>query len=567
MKLSLFVIPLLSLFPAILHAQESGVDLIPASAAAVIRIQAPEQISADLVDFINKIQPGFGGLAEAQLPSAFGQLIRNPQMVGVDQSKDWYVCLFVAEASQPQAVLVLPTTDNEEAKGAMEQSFEFIEHEGWLICSREGQHLDEFGDRKDDKQEGGLNFLDDHTKSMLMKGHVGVAVNAVQLRETFADELNSAEERLEELLQMMGDQIRQANPSMDLEYVLGLYRDVGRALLQAVNDSESYALSIEVTDDALRIDQLLTVAKETRTAAFFATQPVSDMARMKSLPDGLLGYMAVHGNPEALLNWSKTIVNTMIKDEEQRKLTLSGLESLNNADFGTLAAGGDMLAEEDAALRYFSIAEISPAQLMRDMMKTLGNGVEYEIAGIKQQQSFEADVEKIGDQSVDIHRFKQTIPDGLDPTGMQKKINEKLYGTDGIVQRILFKENVVFQTMGGGLDSMKQLVAASEWDDEILLSARARQHEQANLVILADLPASILKMAKLIIGTGSLPIPIQTEQLDGLELPPSYAGFSLAMAENRLTTSTNISVESFQGFVRIAMFFQQMRQQQIQQQQ
>jgi hypothetical protein len=59
-----------------------------------------------------------------------------------------------------------------------------------------------------------------------------------------------------------------------------------------------------------------------------------------------------------------------------------------------------------------------------------------------------------------------------------------------------------------------------------------------------------------------LPIPIQLEQIEGLDLPTSYSGFSLAMEGNRLSTTTNISVESFRGFVQMAMFVQQMRQQQ-----
>ncbi len=289
MRLSVRLISLYTLFLPTLSAQESGFDLIPETAAAVIRIQAPEQITADLVEFINKVQPGFGGLAEAQLPMAFGQAIKNPQLAGVDQSKDWYVAFFIDDSGQPQGVIVLPVTDSDEAKGAMEHVFEFVEHEGWLICSPEGRFFDEFEELKGGKLKSAASLLDDQLEAIVMKGHVTFAVNAVLLRETFADELNSADDRLEELIQMMGEQIKQASPSMDMEYVLDMYRDLGKAVLQAVNDSESYALSIEVTDDALKIDQLLTVGKETDTAAFFATQPVSDMPTLKSVPEGLMG--------------------------------------------------------------------------------------------------------------------------------------------------------------------------------------------------------------------------------------------------------------------------------------
>jgi hypothetical protein len=562
MRMSLRLIPLLTLLLPAVNAQESGLELIPETAAAVIRIQAPEQITADLVEFINKVQPGFGGLAEAQLPMVFGQAISNYQLAGIDQSKDWYGGYFIDESGQPQGVLVLPVTDSDEAKAAMEHAFEFVEHEGWLICSPEGRFFDEFEELKGGKLKSAASLLDDRLEAIVMNGHVTFALNAVLLRETFADELNSAEDRLEELIQTMGEQIQQTSPSMDMEYVLDVYRDLGKTLLQAVNDSESYALSIEVTDDALKIDQLLTVGEETATAAYFATQPVSDMASLKSVPEGLMGYMGIHGNPESLLTWSKSVVEKVIKNEEQKTLTLKALESLKEAKFGTLAAGGDLLPEEETAMRYFSVTEIAPTQTIRDMMKSMGNGVTYEVAGIEQQLTYEPDAEKIGDQSVDIYRFKQTIPDGLDPTGMQKKINEKLYGPDGMVQRLVLKENVMLQTMGGGLDAMKQLVGSADWKDETLLSARARQHEKANVIVLMDLPNSIYKFAKLIIGTGALPIPIQSEQVEGLELPVSYAGFSLAMEENRLSTTTSVSVESFQGFVRMAMFVQQMRQQQ-----
>lgn len=220
MRISWSLISLVMVLLPTLEAQESGLDLIPETAVAVIRIQAPEQTTADLVEFINKVQPGFGGIAEAQLPMLLGQAIQNPQLDGVDQSQDWYVALFVDESGETKGVLLLPVTDKEEARSAMEQTFEFIEHDDWLICSPEGRHFDEFESLKSDKLDSAASVLDEQTKSLLQKGHLGVAVNALLLREAFADELNSADDRLEELLQAMGEQIKQTNPSMEVGYVL-----------------------------------------------------------------------------------------------------------------------------------------------------------------------------------------------------------------------------------------------------------------------------------------------------------------------------------------------------------
>ena len=70
------------------------------------------------------------------------------------------------------------------------------------------------------------------------------------------------------------------------------------------------------------------------------------------------------------------------------------------------------------------------------------------------------------------------------------------------------------------------------------------------------MPNSLYQMAQTIISTNALPLPIKAEQLDGLELAPSYAGFSMAAGENSLEARGCISVEGFQSFVRLATFIQ-----------
>jgi hypothetical protein len=123
----------------------------------------------------------------------------------------------------------------------------------------------------------------------------------------------------------------------------------------------------------------------------------------------------------------------------------------------------------------------------------------------------------------------------------------------------VLKDNLILQTMGGGIDSMKRLLASTQWSDAKLLAARARQHEKANLLMLVDVPNSVLKFAKLILGTGVVPIPVQPQQLDGLVIAPSYAGFTMAAEKGQLTARTSIPLETFQGFVQISLFVQQLR--------
>ncbi len=539
-------------------AQEAPLGMIPASAAVVIRLQAPETAAGDLRAFLNKVQPGIGDLAGAQLPSALGQMISNPALAGVDQSRDWYFAVFVDGLGPPENVLLLPAADVAELKKAMGPEYEFVEKDGWLACSTEDRYHDAFEQCVSGAVESIAARIDERTTSALMSGHLGVVVNAAVLRESFAEELDSAEERLEGLIQIIAQQLRNASPGMDMDYVFDIYRDAGKFLLQGVRDSTSMALSVKVTDSTLQIEHLLSVTADTATDAFFQTQPVNDLARLTTVPEGMAGYVAIHGNPLVLLDWSERLVSRMLSDEEQQEKMAKSIAIMRQAKFGAIAGGGDLLPDKDPALRYYAVSEISPPSVMAETMQLFATGIDYDIAGIQVSSTLQTDAESIDGQSISIFQMEQTIPPELDPTGMQKALNEKLYGTDGIVQRIALKDDLVLQTMGGGTESMKRLLTSTGWSDPKLLEARARQHEQANLLILVDVPNSVLKFAKLILGTGAVPVPVQPEQLDDLVISPSYAGFSLAVEKQRLSARTSIPLETFQGFVQIGQFIQQL---------
>ncbi len=559
MRISTFFIVVFALVAQVAIAAENPLDMIPASASVIVRLQAPETMIEELGSFIDKVQPGFGNVAKAQLMPALGQAISNTSLDGVDITRDWYVAIFIDEDKEPKSVLLIPTTDVAEVKEAMGSAFEFIEKNGWLVCTNVDQYHDEFKKCLSGEADSVSKKFDERTKAALMSGHLCAAVNVGAVRQAFEEELSSAEGRLEDLIQAMGQQIKAASPETDMGYVLDMYRDMGKLVLQGAQDSNSAVISIRVTNKALQIDQLLTVDENSKTDAFFRTQPVGDMARLGSIPEGLPGYAAVHADPAIMLDWSERVMSSMFKDKEQKEKATQSLAIMRKAKFGTIAGGGDLLPDEDAALRYFAMSEISPSSVVLDAFKAMGSGMEYEIAGIVQKQSFEMNAEKIDGQSVNVFRMQQTMPPSLDPTGMQKAINEKMYGPDGIVQRIVVKDDVALQTMGGGTDSMKQLMTAKNWSDPLLLEARARQHEKANLIMLVDVPNMVQKFATLILGLGVIPFPIQPEQLDGLEIAPSYSGFSLAVEKQRATARTCVPVETFQGFVQIGIFVQQLR--------
>jgi len=541
-------------------AQEaSPLEMVPQNATVVVRLAAPETTFTSLEEFVNRIQPGFGGVAKIQALNALGQAIFNPEFRGVDQTKDWYLVISVEGVNSQDAFLIVPVTDAQQMKDAAGDRLQYLDKDGYVVCAKNEASIKAVQECLDGDVDSFTTQLDQRSTVQFMKSQLGVAVNAPSLKQAFASELDSAEDTLDAAIDKMGEQMTQGNPELDFAYVLDMYRDFGRVILQAVRDSQSAVVAINVTDEALEIEELLTVAEGSATDKFLQTQPTSDMARIRSLPAGQLSYWSLSGDPKVLLNWSRKLLSQVYKEEAAKETGLKMLALVEEMEFGATSGGiGIQSDTADGALHFYGASEISPAAKMREAFGLIGEGLEYNVGGIRQTQSFEAAAETIDGQPVDLFRMKQEVPAALDPTGLQKALTDKLYGPDGMTQRIMVKDNVMFQTMGGGLESMKELLSEKPWSDAKLLAARARQHEKANLLILGDLPNGVLSMFQMVLSTGTLPIPlpITADQLNDLEIPPSYAGFSAAAEPRRLHVRTTIPAETFQGFVQIGMFVQ-----------
>ncbi len=388
-------------------------------------------------------------------------------------------------------------------------------------------------------------------------GHISVFVNVTHLKTVYSEQLAAADDQLEQFIDMMASQVTAASPEVDIDYVLSMYRDLGTGILQTVRDSESLIVSISIEEDVLQIEELLTVEEGSSTDTLLSSQPVSDLQLLQSLPEGQTGYAATHMNPGPLFGWAETMLTGMIQDEDSREQLLKSLQIFRQAESATIAWGGGVFPDEDEAMRYFAVSRFQPASVMQDAIEVLGDELSYDIGGIHQSMILQRDVAEIDGHSVHRYQIDQELPPALDPLGIQRRINAKLYGQDEITQYLVFRDDTNLQTMGGGTDSMKQLMTADSWTDPGLLAARQRFPDQASLIVLGDLPEFIINMGRLMLESGALPIPIEAETLAGFEVPPSYAGFSVTAEPQHLHARTVIPVGTVQAFAKIAQFAQQ----------
>ena len=122
------------------------------------------------------------------------------------------------------------------------------------------------------------------------------------------------------------------------------------------------------------------------------------------------------------------------------------------------------------------------------------------------------------------------------------------------------------QTIGGTQDTMKEALAA--YDAAPATSPSDNQEsrdgllDDANIVAQVDLPNMLIVLARAVLATEQLPIPvpIQAEQLEGLSVPKSYIGFSAGTVPQGVRLKSKIEARTLQGFFQIVTYIQQQMQ-------
>ena len=535
-----------------------ALDVIPVDASLVVRLQAPNGTIADLAAFVNGVQPGFGVIIQSQ-GSAIGIGIGNPTLAGVDMDKDWYLALFANSGREPDVVLVIPTTDAKALQDGVGTGFSFANSDGYVAYSRSKAAINSIESCVTGKSAAISSIIDKQNLDLLNAGHLTTFVNGQSLKTVYANELANAGDQLEDFIDAIASQVPAANSQSDLAYVWDMYREMGHASLQAVQDSKCLTVSVKFTQETMQIDELLTLVADSATDRFIGRQPLSDMALMKSVPEDQMVYWGFRGDVDSLIDYAEKIMSSVPVDESYMAHYRKSFEIMRDAKFGSIVGGGDLKSGDGGAMKYFGINEVSPASKIREAFSFMRNEVEIEIGGMKQRQSYKPDAEKIEGLSVDLFTMQQEMPPELDPLGVQKVMNEKMYGPDGMVQRLVTKGDVLYQTMGDGNEAMRKLLTAPKWSDDRLLMARSRLPEKANLLTLIDLPSMVHRFAQVIISTGTLPVPIKAEMLDDLQLDRSYAGFSVLAEPQRISIRSTIPVETFKGFMKIGQFVQQLQ--------
>ncbi len=528
-------------------------DAVPDSASVVVRWKAPKATMAKLADYAEAVQPGFGEAVKGGLP-ALGQVIRNPELDGVDIEKDCWAILFAESGEKPAVVFVIPVTDAKAVEDALPDDFEFHVADKLAIFSDNEEAVGKVRERLGGKGTAIWSKIDAASKKLFDASDVSVLVHVRQLAEEFEAELEQAEPQLNAFL----DQLQAAMPEPQRTQIgaaFDMYRVLGKGVLQGVQDSHSVTLGITISKDSIRYEDRLQVEAGTPTAKFLGSQPVGDLSLLSLLPANKSAYFGLKVDMSGMIDWSMKMTKSMLTNtsDKQKADFDAAVKQMRDLKFGEMAVYFDLDPKATGALRAGTVSEVTPAERMRDisrsMMKSMGK---IETAGFTQTTSMESAVEKIGGVEVDRITIKQEVEPTADPLGIQKKIRDVLFGEKGMQQLVMYQPKRALQTFGGDTRELQGLVTAlgsMPSKDAAVAVARKRCFEKANVVALVDVARLIANGLKLAAREGV--VPIDAEVLDGLKLPPSFIGLAITCEPSAARGQFEIPVVQAQGIAKI----------------
>jgi hypothetical protein len=150
--------------------------------------------------------------------------------------------------------------------------------------------------------------------------------------------------------------------------------------------------------------------------------------------------------------------------------------------------------------------------------------------------------------------MKYEVDPQADPLQIQAKMNEILYGPEGMVTRTLYLKDRMAQSIGGDKADAQAMLDAINGKNAVggqasFQSARKQLLPQANIIGLLDLPGTIASGLEIAIQAGA-PVPLGDNDIKTIRGEPSYLGFSVATDGNGLRAKTVVPVTQMQGVAR-----------------
>lgn len=537
---------------SIVSAAEHPVDAIPDSATVVMRLAAPDQTVESLATLLDQVQPGLGNTTRQQ-KQALGLLISNPTLAGVDREKDWWGAVFSRPEARPATVLYIPATDIKAMQEALGEEQNFLEYDGYGVYTTDREIVDQLKARIAGKGRSIAEQVAKESKDVFHQGDVSVYVNISQIKQVYAEQIRQLRERSREALKKLGEQETPEVNRQTLQAAAENYQRMLNSLMQLIEDSEGFALSVDFAKDAVVILDYLRVTADTPTARYLAKNPASKFDLLRQLPPDQLAYFGLRLDIATLQSWSTDMMRSMLRDNlEFNEQLQKAMDELKKLDFGEIVYAIDAGDPKSGAVEAVTLTKVTPVEKVREVTRQMARSLGTVKAGnLEQTFELKPEAETYGTHKADVQIVKMKTEDE-----QQQRMFDLMFGPDGMVTRTVYLDDKVLQTFGGGEAAMKEALQHVEKASAATNGALQRElknlQTESNVLGLLDLPNIAVAIVGIAGKTGQFPVPIKPDTFQTLDLQPSYLGFAATLESQGVRIKTHIPVEQLRGIARIA---------------
>ncbi len=532
-------------------AQDSPLELFHKDIDVVLRLAEPDKTTENIVALVNGAQPGFGELARGIITENLGKAISNMALTGADQSQDWHVGIITNGRDEPTVVFAIPTVEADDFVGALGDGFDSSVHGKYVLYTDKGT--------VPDVPESANSFaksLSKNAKDAFEMGDVSLFVNSKHLTNSYRDELDTAYDQVLEGL----NQLRFAMPQdagFSMGPIIEMYGTLAEHLFQGVRDAQSLTVAISVGANGVRIEEYAEFGKGTKSAKLLANHPVSDMADLSKLPQGGIAYYGLSGGMEESIKWGMELSAGMSQDPDVRENLRKVFSDLDEVEFGPMVGSIGIGKAEDGLFEIAGLANVKPIDKFKAYMRNSIDAMkELKMPGMTQTSELESEAETYGDYKADIVTIKQTFDEGAPQAEMQQKMQEMMFGPNGMQSRVIYLDGQYLTVMGGGEEATKNAVAGlSKSSNSGIEKPRNILMKEANFIGLFDLPGGVAAGLKAASEMDEFPLPLDAQMVDNLNLTPSFIGLGIAIEEDSVRCRTDIPMEQIQGISKLAMLF------------
>ncbi len=332
------------------------------------------------------------------------------------------------------------------------------------------------------------------------------------------------------------------------------------SLMKAVDDARVITEHISITDQAVTVEALATVEPDSGSATFLAAQTPSALPLFNKLPQGRLLYYDLAGDFSRLVAASAQMTVSAYPENEKLQAAVKELEAVQFQEFAGAFGLGDL---EGGVVRGVSLSKVNSPEEYRGLvgrmveaMGTIDNGT------FQQDMSIKRDAETIEGTKVDLVKVGFNASKDAPGAASGQEIMEIMFGKEGMTQRIGVVDGIFVQAIGDASVMTTAIKAirseASESDAAAKAAATTREqlNTQANAVVLADLPRVLGGALQVAIESKKLPLPIDAEAIENINLPSSYAGVAVVAEKDAAHFRAHIPAEQVRGFVELVNVLQ-----------